>query len=174
MTLAAIEDDQYKKSKLNFWDDVYGVDMTCIRPSVMGEPLIDVCDREAINSSHCKIMEIDLYTVTKEELDFSASYELTFFRNDTVHGLISWFDIYFDKLPNKVHFTTSPYSKSTHWKQVIFYTDFDLFVEKGEILKGSIAAQKSKSNFREIDVKLSYHIKGRYGNKDWCQLYKVR
>jgi protein arginine N-methyltransferase 1 len=102
-----------------------------MKPSVMSEPLIDVCEKQAINSSHCKIFEIDLYTVKKEELDFSSSYELTFLRNDTVHGLIAWFDIYFDKLPNKVEFTTSPYNTKTHWKQTIFYSDFDLFVEKG-------------------------------------------
>lgn len=174
LTLAAIEDSSYKKSKLNFWDDIYGINMSCIKPSVISEPLIDVCEKVAINSSHCKVFEIDLYTVKKEDLDFSSNYELTFFRNDTVHGLIVWFDIYFDKVPNKVEFTTSPYSKATHWKQVIMYTDFDLFVEKGEILKGSIAVRKSTSNFRALDVKVSYHINGRYGKKDWYQLYKIR
>jgi len=79
MTLAAIEDGQYKKSKLTFWDDVYGIDMSCIKPCVMSEPIIDVCNRNLINSSQCKIFEIDLYTVKKEDLDFSSSYELTFF-----------------------------------------------------------------------------------------------
>jgi protein arginine N-methyltransferase 1 len=99
----------------------------------MSEPLIDICPSKSINSSQCKVFEIDLYTVQKEDLDFSSNYELTFFRNDTVHGIVAWFDVYFDKLPNKVEFTTNPFSKSTHWKQVIFYTDYDLFVEKGKI-----------------------------------------
>jgi protein arginine N-methyltransferase 1 len=106
--------------------------MSCIKPSVLSEPLIDICDKEAINSSHCKIFEVDLYTCTKADLDFSSSYELTFFRNDTLHGLIAWFDIFFDKLPNKVKFTTDPYTRPTHWKQVIFYTTQDIFVEKGK------------------------------------------
>lgn len=148
--------------------------MSVIKPSVVCEPLIDVCNKNAINTSHCKIFEIDLYTVKKEDLDFSASYELTFFRQDTLHGLISWFDIYFDKLPNKVHFTTDPYNKSTHWKQVVFYTDIDLLVERGEVLKGSIAVRKSKTNFRELDVKISYHHNGKNGKKDFYQLYKIR
>jgi len=174
MTIAAIEDGNYKKSKLTFWDDVYGIDMSCIKPCVMSEPLIDVCNKGAINSSQCKIFEIDLYTVKKDDLDFSSAYELTFFRNDTCHGLMAWFDIYFDKLPNKVEFTTSPYARSTHWKQVVFYSDFDLFVEKGEILKGSIAVRKSQTNFRELDIKVSYHHTGRGGKKDFTQQYKIR
>jgi protein arginine N-methyltransferase 1 len=148
--------------------------MSCIKPSVLSEPLIDVCDREALNSSHCKIFEVDLYTCTKEDLDFSSSYELTFFRNDTVHGLISWFDIYFDKLPNKVKFTTDPYTRATHWKQVIFYTNQDIFVEKGEVLRGSIAVRKSNANFRELDVKVSYHYNGKHTKRDYYQLYKIR
>jgi protein arginine N-methyltransferase 1 len=159
---------------MSFWNDVYGINMKCIQPAVMSEPLIDVCDKGAINSTKCKIMEIDLYTVKKEDLDFSAKYELTFNRQDTLHGLMAWFDIYFDKVPNKVEFTTSPYNKATHWKQTVFYTDKDIYVEKGETLKGSIAVRKSNFNFRELDVKISYHLGGLSGKNDWYQLYKIR
>ena len=169
-----MEDGNYKRQKLSFWDEVYNINMKCIQPSVMSEPIIDVCEKNAINSSHCKVMEIDLYTVKKEDLDFTAAYELNFFRSDTVHGIIAWFDIYFDKLPNKVEFTTSPYNKATHWKQVVFYTDYDLYVEKGETLKGSIACRKSNHNFRELDIKLSFHFHGRNTQKDFYQLYKIR
>jgi len=174
ISIAAIEDGSYKRSKLNFWDDVYGINMSCIKPTVQGEPLIDKCDKRAINSSQCKIFEIDLYTVTKEQLDFSSSYELTFFRYDTVHGLLAWFDIYFDKLPNKVEFTTSPFKNLTHWKQTIFYTETDVDVEKGDVLKGSIAVRKSMTNFRELDIKLSCHFSCLNGKKDWTQQYKLR
>jgi len=148
--------------------------MSVIKPSVMSEPLIDVCEKAAINTSHCKVFEIDLYTVTKEQLDFTAGYELTFFRNDTLHGIVAWFDIFFEKLPNKVTFTTSPYQKSTHWKQTIFYTDHDIFVDKGDILKGSIAVRKSNSNFRELDIKMSFHVQNRMNDKNWYQLFKIR
>jgi len=172
--LTGIEDGSYKKQKLNFWDDIYGIDMSIVKPAALCEPLIDVCEKGAINSSHCKILEIDIYTVKKEDLDFSSAYEFTFFRNDTFHGLMSWFDIYFDKLPNKVEFSTGPYQKNTHWKQVVFYTDHDLFVDKGEIIKGSIAVRKSHTNFRELDVKVSFHFNGRNGKKDWTQQYKIR
>jgi len=116
-----------------------------------------------------------IYTLLpKNNLIFSAAYELTFFRNDTVHGFIAWFDIYFDKLPNKVEFSTDPYNKSTHWKQTIFYTENDVYVDKGEILKGSIAVRKSHTNFRELDIKMSYHFNGRNGKRDWVQQYKLR
>jgi len=31
MFLTTVEDDEYFNSKINFWDNVYGVDMSCIK-----------------------------------------------------------------------------------------------------------------------------------------------
>lgn len=140
----------------------------------MCEPLIDVVENRYICSNACNIKELDLYTITKEDLDFSSSYELTFTRNDTFSGLITWFDCTFSKLPNQVELSTSPYNKATHWKQVTFYTEKDISVNRGDVLKGSIAVRKSKANFRELDVKISYHMKGYYSSNDFYQLYKIR
>ena len=106
INIAGIEDNSYKKSKLSFWDDVYGINMSCIRQSVLQEPIVDVFNKTLINTSICKILDLDLYTCKKEDLDFSNQYELTFFRRDTLNGLAGWFDCYFDKLPNKVYFST--------------------------------------------------------------------
>ena len=37
--VTAIEDRQYKDDKINWWDDVYGFDMSCIRNVALQEPL---------------------------------------------------------------------------------------------------------------------------------------
>jgi len=174
INIAAIEDSSYKKTKLGFWDDVYGINMSCIKQAVVQEPLIDIFNKNQLNSSICKILDIDLYTVKKEELCFSSQYELTFFRRDTLNAIVTWFDCFFDKLPNKVQFSTGPFSKNTHWKQVIFYTDKDIYVEKSEVLKGSIAVRKDLVNFRALDIKLSFHFEGQNGKYDWYQLFKLR
>jgi protein arginine N-methyltransferase 1 len=131
INIAGIEDSDYKDSKINFWGDVYGIDMSVMRNSSLAEPLIDFCEKKAVNSSVCKILDIDLYTVTVAELEFASKYEIKFTKNDWVHGLVTWFDIYFDKLPNPVCFTTGPFNTNTHWKQVVFYTDKDFPVFKG-------------------------------------------
>jgi len=54
--------------------------------------------------------------------------------------------------------STSPYSKATHWKQTVFYMQNDIDVKRGDVIKGSIANRKSLVNFRELDIKISYHI----------------
>lgn len=148
--------------------------MEIVKPYVFKEPLVDYCDKRMVNSSVCKIYEIDLYKVKKEELDFSKAYEITFFKNDTFNGLVTWFDIFFEKLPNKIQFSTGPFSTKTHWKQTIFYSEKDIFVTKGEIMKGSIAVRKSKTNFRALDIKFSFHYMGQSQNKDFVQLYKLK
>jgi len=41
MFIAAIEDEEYREKKLNFWNKLYGVDMSCMRDWVLTEPLIE-------------------------------------------------------------------------------------------------------------------------------------
>ena len=179
ITLAGIEDTDYKSTKINFWEDVYGVDMSCFKNAVIGEPIVDVCPQKLINSSSCRILDIDLYTVKKEDLDFSSKYEITFSRDDRFSGLVAWFDTGFTKLTNKYNLTTSPYKKSTHWSQTIFYTKNDLKVKKGDKVTGSIAVKKAKINFRQLDIKISYNVpkgkneKGEEEKESWYQLYKI-
>lgn len=172
--VASIEDEQYKYNKLNFWNNVYGADMKCLQNVVMKEPLIDVCDGNMINSSECMILDLDLVNCKKEDVEFTANYELKIFRDDRVHALVSWFDCKFENFENPVTLSTAPYAEYTHWKQVVFYMDQDLVVRKGDVLKGSVACRKSKTNFREIDVKYSYHIDAPQCKRDFIQLYKVR
>jgi len=102
--------------------------------------------------------EVDLNTVTKEELDFSNHYEIKMMNDDTIHGIVTWFDIVFSNLPREVKFSTGPYEEYTHWKQCVFYFNGSYSLKRGDKLKGSIASRKSKENFRACDIKISYHV----------------
>ena len=121
--LAGIEDGKYRASKLNFWDNVYGVNMTCMQAAVMKEPLIDAIDSNHINSTECKILDLNLETMKAGDVEFTSPYEITFTRHDKCHGLVSWFDTNFDDMEHFVSLSTSPYKKYTHWKQTVFYFD---------------------------------------------------
>ena len=43
------QDRQYKDEKINWWDNVYGFDMSCIRKQAISEPLVDVVDPKQVN-----------------------------------------------------------------------------------------------------------------------------
>jgi len=89
-----------------------------------------------------------------------------------VHGLVSWFDCDFSGLQRSVTLSTSPYCKPTHWKQTVFYTTKDFDVRRDDVIYGSIANRKSASNFRELDIKISYHHDR--SKTDLLNLYKLR
>jgi hypothetical protein len=127
-----------------------------------------------IVSDSCKILDLDLCKMNKGDVEFTSEYELTFNHNDKCHALVSWFDTDFENLEKPIVLTTSPYCTPTHWKQVVFYLDHELIVRKGEVLKGSIAVRKSKTNFRELDVKISYHFDGSQCSEHFVQLYKIK
>ena len=171
MFLAGIEDKNYKHRKINSWNNIYGFNMKCIKEAAITEPLIDNCTDEYIISSTCKIYDIDLYKIKKEELDFMSGYEIVFDCDDCFNGLVSWFNVSFNKVQNKVILPTGPYDKPTHWKQVVFYIEDDVYVKKGEKLKGNIAVIKDKKNFRFINVKISYHFDN--NKKVIVQQYKL-
>lgn len=65
MHIAAIDDGEYYKKKLNFWDNLYGVSMKCIKKWVLSEPLVDPIDQKDILSNDYKFYDINLKTVTK-------------------------------------------------------------------------------------------------------------
>jgi len=173
INISTIEDGNFKKSKFHFWDNVYGIDMSCIKGSCFAAPMIELVDKRSLNSNISRIFEIDLYKCQKEDLEFSSAYELTIVRNDTVHAVVAWFDIFFDSLENKVNFSTAPYSEDTHWKQTIFYLTNDLFVSKGEVIKGSFALKRNTKNYRALDLKMSVHQNSKNGVKSYNQLFQI-
>jgi len=175
--VAAIEDQKLRASKKSFWANVYGVDMSCLSETVFKDPMIDVLPPTQIISSECKILDLNLGSCKANAVQFSTVYQLTFAQNNTCYGLVSWFDTVFHNLENPVTLSTSPYKKYTHWKQVTFFVDEPFQVRKGDVLKGSIAVRQSKSNFRELDVKISYHYESASHpelKKDFVQMYKVK
>ena len=171
--LAGIQDSLYKYNKIDSWDNVYGFNFSVLKNPALAEPIIDNFPNNNIISNSCKIFDIDLYTVKVEDLDFSAGYEIIFNKDDTFNGFVTWFDVEFDKLPNKITLSTSPYEPSTHWKQVMFYSKNDIEVKKKEKLKGSICVIKDKMNFRFINSKISFHFDNGSKKLDWYQLYKI-
>jgi len=54
--ICAIEDGQYKEDKINWWDNVYGFNMSSIRKQALSEPLVDVVDAKQVNSSNSPLI----------------------------------------------------------------------------------------------------------------------
>lgn len=121
MYLSGIEDGQYKSEKIDFWDNVYGFNMSHIKHLAIREPLVDIVEDKAVATTACAFRTIDLYTVQVDDLTFDVPFELTCIRNDYIHALVCYFDIEFTACHKKVAFGTGPEDEYTHWKQVRIY-----------------------------------------------------
>jgi protein arginine N-methyltransferase 1 len=153
--ICAIEDAQYRQQKLEYWNDVYGYKMSCIKATALTEPLVDVVPPQQVISDSAVIFEIDLYKAQINDLDFSSDFQITFMKKEFCHGLTAYFDVQFSKCHSAVGFTTAPFAEYTHWKQTVFYEDQPIRADENQSLRGTITVEKNKSNHRDLNIKLS-------------------
>jgi len=158
--IAAIEDQEYKEEKINFWDDVYGFDYSCIKDIALREPLVDTVELKAVVTNPYAIKHIDLKTARIEDLTFSAPFSITATRNDYVHAFLAWFDISFGSIHKPVKFSTGPHAKYTHWKQTVFYTRETVTISEGEIITGRLTCAPNARNNRDLDIVIEYEVEG--------------
>lgn len=174
MSICAIEDADYKEDKINFWDSVYGFDMSAIKVQALQEPLVDVVEHKQVMSSHAKLYTIDLYTVTVAQLSFMAPFKLTAVRDDYCHALVVYFDVEFSRCHKTVWFSTGPHATYTHWKQTVFYLSDVLSMKRDEELRGTFTCKPSAKNPRELDIVVTYEFQGEHDTARSTQNYFLR
>jgi len=100
--MTVIESQEYKQNKIDFWDNVYGISMKSIKKWSLLEPVIDIVERDRINTDACTTLDIDIETVQLKDLEFSSEYKLKAKRNHKIHAYLTWFDVFFGK--GQAHF----------------------------------------------------------------------
>ncbi|CAM9937341.1 unnamed protein product [Ectocarpus sp. 4 AP-2014] len=172
--VGAIEDEQYKKEKIDFWDEVYGFDMSVIKEIALTEPLVDIVEGKAVATDCQAILSLDLADCKKEELQFKSEFVLTAHRNDFVHAIVAYFDCQFSQLHKPVRFSTGPFTEYTHWKQTVFYLRQPLTICKGESIKGKITVKPNDKNPRDLDIALRLDHQGSVMSLHATQEYRLR
>jgi protein arginine N-methyltransferase 1 len=174
IVVVGIEDAHYKDEKINWWENVYGFDMTPIRDMAMREPLVDTVESHSIVTNPCQLYNIDILTVKKEDLNFQKPFTLTATRNDNIHAIVAYFDIEFSQAHKPIHFSTGPKSRYTHWKQTVFYLDHTISICQGEKLSGHLKCTQNMKNKRDLDIEINYNFKGHYHSVSHTQQYWLR
>eukprot|EP00127_Corallochytrium_limacisporum_P001379 Clim_evm1s55 gene=Clim_evmTU1s55 len=159
---SAIEDAEYKESKIEWWDNVYGFDYSPLKQQVLQEPLVDVVDSNQVCTDQDMIFECDIHKVKKEDLSFTVPWKLTAKRNDYIHAWVLYFDTWFNDCHKPIFFTTSPHYTDTHWKQTVFYMPEVLTIRKGETVSGTLECKPNEKNHRDLDFTISYEFEGQH------------
>ncbi|KAK6177341.1 hypothetical protein SNE40_015460 [Patella caerulea] len=173
--VCGIEDRQYKDEKINWWDNVYGFDMSIIRGVAINEPLVDVVDPKQVVTNSCLVKEVDIYTVKVEDMVFNTPFHLQCRRSDYLHALVTFFNIEFTKSHKRTGFSTAPEAPYTHWKQTVFYLgDNDLTIKKGEEINGTFSMKPNQQNNRDLDFQIDLDFKGELSEMTESLKYKMR
>ncbi|TRY71552.1 hypothetical protein TCAL_05406 [Tigriopus californicus] len=172
--VTAIEDRQYKDDKINWWDDVYGFDMSCIKSVALQEPLVDVVDRNQVVSNSCLLKEIDIQTCTKDDIPFNSPFNLILKRNDYVQALVTFFNIEFTKCHKRVGFSTAPEAPYTHWKQTVFYLQDYITCKKGDEVFGNFRMKPNDRNKRDLDFEIDIDFRGELCEVKEKNVYRMR
>ncbi|KAJ8528238.1 hypothetical protein K7X08_021930 [Anisodus acutangulus] len=174
LCLTAIEDADYKEDKIEFWNSVYGFDMSCIRKQAMMEPLVDTVDQNQI-VTNCQLLKtMDISKMTSGDASFTAPFKLVAERDDYIHAFVAYFDVSFTRCHKLMGFSTGPKSRGTHWKQTVLYLEDVISVCQGEAVVGSMTVAPNRKNPRDVDIMLKYSLNGRHCHVSRTQYYRMR
>ncbi|KAL7260087.1 hypothetical protein ACSBR1_005868 [Camellia fascicularis] len=174
LCLTAIEDADYKEDKIEFWNNVYGFNMSCIKKQSIMEPLVDTVDQKQI-VTNCQLLKtMDISKMAPGDASFTAPFKLVAERDDYIHALVAYFDVSFTKCHKLTGFSTGPRSRTTHWKQTVLYLEDVLTICEGEALVGNMTVAQNKKNPRDVDIMIKYSLNGRRCLVSRTQHYRMR
>ncbi|VVC37975.1 Protein arginine N-methyltransferase,S-adenosyl-L-methionine-dependent methyltransferase [Cinara cedri] len=172
--ITGIEDRQYKDDKINWWENVYGFNMSAIRNVAISEPLVDCVEPKQVVTNSSLLKEVDLYTVKKEDLTFTSPFNLQVRRQDYVHALVTYFTVEFTKCHKRIGFSTAPESPYTHWKQTVFYLDNYLTVKRNDEVYGTFSMSPNERNTRDMDFVIDIEFKNDVNDVTESNKYRMR
>nr|CAH7733612.1 unnamed protein product [Callosobruchus chinensis] len=145
--------DRYNKL-VNFWDDVYGFSMRCMKSEVLREAFVEVVPVDNLLTDAAVVTEIDLMTCNVDACIFSSKFKLNVIKDGTLTAIAGYFDTFFD-LETKVEFSTGPHAPKTHWQQTLFFLGETVEFKKGDALEGSISCTRLTKNVRGLSVTIT-------------------
>ncbi|KAF9399791.1 hypothetical protein BGX21_005616 [Mortierella sp. AD011] len=174
----ATSDESFLDDSVNYWNDVYGFKMSCMKEGVLEEAVVDFVSPETIVTNTVTIKDLPHQTITVAGLDFVSDFELEMQRDDLICAFVGYFDTWFTrdgqdvplnvgiskdelKKNNLNGFTTGPVqtrSEETHWKQTMFVLAKPLEMKKGDKVKGTFYCTKNCKNPRALDLRIVYKV----------------
>ncbi|XP_060648919.1 protein arginine N-methyltransferase 1 [Drosophila nasuta] len=148
--LLAINEELHAQH-VEFWSNVYDVDMSDLRKRSIEEPLMEVVNPDHILTESEQIANFDMMTADLNYPNFTYEFSLKCTKSGKLGAFVGYFDTLFE-LENKVEFSTSPRHTPTHWKQTVFFIDQPQNVKEGDVIKGRIKSRRHQGDVRALRV----------------------
>lgn len=176
--IAPVEDSEFVTDHVDYWRNVYGFDMKAMQECIYDEVRIQVNPSSTVCGEPFPFKVLDLHTVKKEELSFSAPWNSVITRPiSTLDGFLIWFDNFFatsraEPVPDahttsamwnkrgqgNVALPTGPFDTETHWKQGLLLQPPATLPESETPTKlsGNITLSALEENARALKIDLSW------------------
>ncbi|XP_017117267.1 protein arginine N-methyltransferase 1 [Drosophila elegans] len=154
--------DPHMLANLNFWQNVEGFDMSCVRKPISRQPLVDCVTIQQLLTDECFIHSTHLGLARNEPVVFRSNFQLTVQRAGIINVLVLYFDVGFPvgKSEKPVVLSTSPRSPWTHWEQTLLHLDEPLFVKANDRVRGVLAMMPGGLDGRCMYFDLSISFRG--------------
>jgi len=160
MYMIGIEDREYKEDKVEWWSNVHGYNMGCLKNYVMREPLVDTVDKRQICSENYPLKTFDLKTMTINDIGIDSNFRLRALRDDYIHAFVAYFVVEFSACSNRTVINTAPGAGYTHWKQTVFYFPDYLTVKQNEIVEGKFSLKVDLENPKKLTFAIDFEFNG--------------
>ncbi|XP_058129423.1 uncharacterized protein LOC131289878 [Anopheles ziemanni] len=151
ISIAGYGDLERHNEFIGFWKNVYGFDMSCMKKEVLREATVEECKPEHVITNANIIANFDLMEVDVDCPNFSYEFSLSVKRDSNLTALVGYFDTFFE-LPEHIEFSTSPYTRPTHWKQTIFYLEEPVPVSEGQSIVGKFICRRDPKDVRSLFI----------------------
>ncbi|UJR23307.1 hypothetical protein I4U23_026322 [Adineta vaga] len=153
ISMAGFHSDSLYHEHVGYWSNVYDFEMNTVAKNILADGHVMIVPAEDIVTSDCCIKNLDAYTCSNEDISFTHPFTLQVMKSGSISGFVCHFDVNFSKnLIQKVHFSTSPRSPSTHWKQTVFFLPRLYNVEEGEDIQGKLICQRNPHEKRGLII----------------------
>ncbi|CAI8010598.1 Protein arginine N-methyltransferase 3 [Geodia barretti] len=85
MKLVAVSDETEREARIDFWDNVYGFKMSCMKTEILKEASVQCMEESRVISSTHTLKEFHLTRVTVAELQFEEPFQLTIEQDSLCH-----------------------------------------------------------------------------------------
>ncbi|TXT12809.1 hypothetical protein VHUM_01210 [Vanrija humicola] len=103
LVIAAITGKRIWRERFEFWQQVYGFDMSAMTTPYWNEGLVEIVDRDEVVTSEAIVRDINTHDATPASLDFHSSFSIVATEKETttVRAFLTWFDTFFSPLSGK-------------------------------------------------------------------------
>lgn len=188
--IAPVSDSEYVSDHVDFWQDVYGFDMTAMKSGLCSDVRVEHVPESIVCGSPSTVA-FNLYKTTVADLTFKIDWRSTISSDvDEVDGFLIWFDMYFApdrhdpdelivapakewaaKRNDSIAFTTGPMGIETHWKQGLLLYEHDDSSPKfrtGEEIQGTLSFSVLEDHARGLSIQVDWETSpGNRRSQSW-------